>query len=75
MAWDVGIGKPKHHSVASPARLHAELLAFLRQHCAFPDQRLLVLLAWIVSGLLLSQRVCFVRWKTVLPMAHCLAAS
>jgi hypothetical protein len=61
--------------VASPTRLHSELLAFLRQHCPFPDQRQLVLLAWMVSGLLLSQTVCFDRWKTVLPMAHCLAAS
>ena len=53
-----------------PTHLHRERLAFLRQHCPFPDQRQLVLLAWMVSGLLLSQTVCFDRWKTVLPMAH-----
>lgn len=29
----------------------------------------------MVSGLLLSETVCFDRWKTSLPLAHCLAAS
>jgi hypothetical protein len=61
--------------VASLARLHGELIAFLRQHCPVADQRHLVLLAWMVAGLLLSETVCFDRWKARLPMAHCLAAS
>jgi hypothetical protein len=61
--------------VASPARIHAELIGFLRQHCPARDQRHLVLLAWMVAGLLLSETVCFDRWKTRLPMARCLAAS
>ncbi|MFZ9464381.1 MAG: hypothetical protein ACO262_12310, partial [Vulcanococcus sp.] len=34
-----------------------------------------MLLAWMVAGLLLSETVCFDRWKTRLPLAHCLAAS
>jgi hypothetical protein len=34
-----------------------------------------VLLGWMVAGLLLSETVCFDRWKTRLPFAHCLAAS
>ena len=59
----------------SRARLHCELTGFLRQHCPFRDQRHLVLLAWMVAGLLLSETVCFDRWKTRLPMARCLAAS
>ncbi len=29
----------------------------------------------MVAGLLLSQTVCFDRWKAVLPLGHCLAAS
>lgn len=61
--------------MAPYARLHAELLGFLRQHSQFCDQRHLVLLAWMVAGLLLSQTVCFDRWKAVLPLGHCLAAS
>jgi hypothetical protein len=61
--------------VASPARIHAELIGFLRQHCPARDQRHLVLLAWMVAGLLLSETVCLDRWKTRLPMARCLAAS
>jgi hypothetical protein len=61
--------------VASLAQLHAELIGFLRQHCPVRDQRHLVLLAWMVAGLLLSETVCFDRWKTRLPLAHCLAAS
>ena len=61
--------------MASRAQLHAELIGFLRQHCPVRDQRHLVLLAWMVAGLLLSETVCFDRWKTRLPLAHCLAAS
>jgi hypothetical protein len=61
--------------VDSRARLHCELTGFLRQHCPVRDQRHLVLLAWMVAGLLLSETVCFDRWKTRLPMARCLAAS
>jgi hypothetical protein len=61
--------------VASRAQLHAELTGFLRQHCPVRDQRHLVLLAWMVAGLLLSETVCFDRWKSRLPLGHCLAAS
>jgi len=61
--------------VASLAQLHAELIGFLRQHCPVRDQRHLVLLAWMVAGLLLSETICFDRWKTRLPFAHCLASS
>ena len=61
--------------MVSHARLHAELIGLLRQHSPFCDQRHLVLLAQMVAGLLLSQTVCFDRWKTVLPLGHCLAAS
>jgi hypothetical protein len=61
--------------VASRAQLHAELIAFLRQHCPVCDERHLVLLGWMVAGLLLSETVCFDHWKARLPMAHCLAAS
>lgn len=61
--------------MASPARIHAELIGFLRQHCPARDQRHLVLLAWMVAGLSLSETVCFDRWKTRLPLGYCLAAS
>jgi hypothetical protein len=61
--------------VVPQTRLHAELLGLLRQHSRFADQRHLVLLSWMVAGLLLSQTVCFDRWKTVLPLRDCLAAS
>ncbi len=61
--------------MASRARLHAELIAFLRQHCTARDQRNLVRLSWMVAELLLSQTVCFDHWKTRLPLGHCLAAS
>jgi hypothetical protein len=61
--------------VDSQTRLHAELLGLFRQHSQCVDQRHLVLLAWMVAGLLLSQTVCFDRWKAVLPLGHCLAAS
>ena len=61
--------------MASRAQLHAELISFLRQHCPVCDERHLVLLAWMVAGLLLSETVCFDHWKAKLPMAHCLAAS
>jgi hypothetical protein len=47
----------------------------LRQHSRFADQLHLVLSAQTVAGLLLSQTVCFDRWKTVLPLGHCLASS
>ena len=59
----------------SHARLHCELTGFLRQHCPARDQRHLVLLGWMVTGLLLSQTVCFDHWKTRLPLGRCLAAS
>ena len=55
--------------MASLAQLHAELIGFLRQHCPVRDQRHLVLLAWMVAGLLLSETVCFNRWNTRLPLA------
>jgi hypothetical protein len=61
--------------VDSHARLHCELIAFLRQHCPVRDQRHLVLLGWMVAGLLLSQTVCFDHWKTRLPLGRCLASS
>ena len=61
--------------MVSPTRLHAELLGLLRQHSRFADQRHVVLLAQMVAGLLLSQTVCFDRWKSVLPLGHCLASS
>ena len=59
----------------SPAQLHAELTGFLRQHCPVCDERHLALLGWMITGLLLSQTVCFDHWKAKLPMVHCLAAS
>ncbi len=61
--------------MASHARLHCELIAFLRQHCPVRDQRHLVLLGCMVAGLLLSETVCFDHWKTHLPLGRCLAAS
>jgi len=61
--------------VDSPAQLHAELNGFLRQHCPVCDERHLALLGWMITGLLLSQTVCFDHWKAKLPMVHCLAAS
>ena len=51
----------------SHARLHAEQIAFLRQHCPARDQRHLVLLGWMVTGLLLSQTVCLGQWKRSIP--------
>jgi hypothetical protein len=50
-------------------------LAFCVNTCPVRDQRHLVLLAWMVAALLLSETVCFDRWKTRLPMARCLASS
>ena len=41
----------------SQTHLQADLLALLRQHCRFADLRHLVLLAWMVAGLLLSETV------------------
>ena len=49
----------------SPARLHAEITGFLRQHCPVCDERHLVLLGWMVTGLLLSQTVCFDQWQRI----------
>ena len=51
--------------MASPARIHAELIGFLRQHCPVRDHRHLVLLAWMVTGLFLSETVCFDHWKAM----------
>ena len=59
----------------SHAQLQGDLFALLHQHCRFVDLRHLVLLAWMVAGLLLSQSVCFDRWKHHLPLGRCLAAS
>ena len=73
--WERGAVRPNQASVASHTRLHRELISFLRQHSAFCAKRHLVLLAWMVAGLLLSQTVCFDRWKSVLPLDHCRAAS
>jgi len=61
--------------VDSHARLHGGLIDFLRQHCPVCDERHLALLGWMVSGLLLSQTVCFGHWQRALPLQHCLAAS
>ena len=61
--------------MASHTQLHGELLAFLRQHRLVADERHLVQLGRMVTGLLLSETVCFDRWKQVLPLDHCLAAS
>jgi len=71
----LGVLNANQHSTVSRTRLQSELLGFLRQHCSVADLRHLALLAWMVTGLLLSQTVCFDRWKTVLPMGYCLAAS
>ncbi len=54
----------------SHARLHAELIAFIRQHCRARDQRHLVLLGWMVAGLLLSQTVCFDLTATDQEVSH-----
>ena len=59
----------------SQTHLQADLLALLRQHCRFADLRHLVLLAWMVAGLLLSETVCFDHWKKHLPLGRCLASS
>ena len=59
----------------SHARLHAELTGFLGQHCPVCDERHLVLLSWMVSGLLLSQTVCFDQWKRSVPLNRCLPSS
>ena len=61
--------------MASLAQLHVELTGLLRQHCPARDQRHLTQLGWMVAGLLLSETVCFDRWKSRLPLGHCLAAS
>jgi hypothetical protein len=54
----------------SRARLHCELTGFLRQHCPVAARRHLVLLAWMVEGLSMSETVCFDHLKTRLPLAH-----
>jgi hypothetical protein len=36
--------------MASRARLHAELIAFVRQHCPVADERHLTLLGWMGGG-------------------------
>ncbi len=59
----------------SHARLHAELVAFLRQRFPVADQRHLVLVGWMVTGLLLSQTVSLDQWKRSIPLGHCLASS
>ena len=59
----------------SHARLHAELTGFLRQHCPVCDERHLVLLGWMVTGLLLSQTVCFDQWKRSISLTRCLPSS
>ena len=56
----------------SHARLHAGLIAFLRQHGPACDEHHLVLLGWMVTGLLLSQTVCFDPWKRSIPLNRCL---
>jgi Transposase DDE domain len=61
--------------VDSHARLHAELIAVLRQHCPVADDRHRVLLGWMVAGLLLSQTVCFGHWQRAVPLHRCLASS
>jgi hypothetical protein len=61
--------------VDSRARLHAELTGFLRQHCPVCDERHLVLLVWMVTGLLLSQTVCFDQWKRSVSLNRSLPAS
>jgi len=61
--------------VASRAQLHAEPIGILRHHCPVRDQRHLVLLAWMVAGLLLSETVCLDRWKARFSLVYCLAAS
>lgn len=59
-----GAAKPNQTPVDPQTRLHAELLGLLPQHSRFRDQRHLVLLAQMVTGLLLSQTVCFEPGKT-----------
>lgn len=61
--------------MAPQTHLHTDLLGLLRQHSRCRDQRHLVLLAWMVLGLLLSETVCFDRWKSVLPLGYCFAGS
>ena len=46
-----------------PGQVHAELTGLLRQHCPVCDERHLVLLGRMITGLLLSQTVCFDQWK------------
>jgi hypothetical protein len=71
----LGLSDQTNNPLLSLTRLHAELLGLLRQHSRYRDLRHLVMLAWMTAGLLLSQTVCFDRWKDVLPLGSCLAAS
>lgn len=73
--WEFGVLTPNQTPVASQTRIPAERLGLLRQHSRFAYQRHMVLLAQMVAGLLLSQTVCFDRWKTVLLLGLCLASS
>jgi hypothetical protein len=59
----------------SHTHLNCEIRGFLRQHCPVADQRLLVTLGLMVTGLLLSETVCFDRWRSRLPLGLCQAAS
>lgn len=59
----------------SHARLHAELIVSHRQHCPVADQRHLVLMGWLVTGLLLSQTVYLGQWKRSIPLGRSLASS
>ena len=73
--WELGAAKPIQSPVDPEIRLLFELIGLLRRHSRCADQRHLVLLSWMVAGLLLSRTVCFDRWKTMLPLGNCLAAS
>jgi hypothetical protein len=50
--------RPNQSRVDSPARLHAELSGFLRQHGPVCDERHLLLPGWMLAGPLLSRSVC-----------------
>jgi len=44
-------------------------------HSPICDDRYLVLLGWMVTGLLLSQTVCFDEWKRSVPLNRSLPAA
>lgn len=73
--WERGAKTPIQVPLAFLAQLHVELTGLMRQHCPARAQRHLTQLGWMVAGLLLSETVCFDRWKSRLPLGHCLAAS